>query len=128
MRLPCNVPCIKFDFTFYTEHKEQIEKAEEEERLRKEEEKKQKDAERQSTEQNKSLEESPLDHSEGIHDTLLEKTSQVNLTFKILLYYCILQFAPTLILSHYLIILFFDSKTICPQSLSIYGIPKGSMC
>ncbi|THU54316.1 hypothetical protein C4D60_Mb10t23800 [Musa balbisiana] len=60
------------------EHKEQIEKAEEEERLRKEEEKKQKDAERQSTEQNKSLEESPLDHSEGIHDTLLEKTSQLD--------------------------------------------------
>ncbi|CAL9057786.1 unnamed protein product [Musa banksii] len=58
------------------EHKEQIEKAEEEERLKKEEEKKQRDAERQSTEQNKSLEESPSDHSEGTHDTLLEKTSQ----------------------------------------------------
>lgn len=83
MRLPCNVPSIKFDFTFYTEHKEQIEKAEEEERLKEEEEKKQRDAERQSTEQNKSLEESPLDHSEGTHDTLLETTSQVNLTFKI---------------------------------------------
>ncbi|WOL16362.1 glucosidase 2 subunit beta-like isoform X2 [Canna indica] len=58
------------------EHKERIEKAEEEERLRKEkEEKKRRDAEIKSNELNKSSEESPQDDTEGTQDTL-EKASQ----------------------------------------------------
>ncbi|THU67882.1 hypothetical protein C4D60_Mb05t29400 [Musa balbisiana] len=59
------------------EHKERIEKAEEEERLRKEkEEKKQREAERKSTEQNKPSEESPQYQSEGTQDTPMEMNSQ----------------------------------------------------
>ncbi|CAL9163509.1 unnamed protein product [Musa hybrid cultivar] len=59
------------------EHKERIEKAEEEERLRKEkEEKKQREAERKSTEQNRPSEESEQYQSEGTQDTPMEMNSQ----------------------------------------------------
>ncbi|CAL9179680.1 unnamed protein product [Musa hybrid cultivar] len=59
------------------EHKERIEKAEEEERLRKEkEEKKQREAERKSTEQNRPSEESAQYQSEGTQDTPMEMNSQ----------------------------------------------------